>query len=151
MYLQNYPKDQLTILQHHLNSQFHVNLKINRRKNGFGYILKTTKVEDALKFLNIVKQTARDCPAMKYKYDWEYRIEAEKNKLNDYEGYTVLSSDSSRWQNYSDGEISSLISLKWSGKTDKEIAGALNRSYWSVVNKLREIRKDGRLIVGHLL
>lgn len=82
---------------------------------------------------------------MRYKYDWEYRLEKEKQKLSNYEGYSVLSSDSQRWKNYSNKEIEEIIFLKNAGKTDKEISISLNRSYWSVVYKLREIRKDGRL------
>jgi hypothetical protein len=118
---------------------------MNRRNDGYGNILKTTRVEDTLKFLSIVKQVTMNCPAMKYKYDREYRLEKEKQKLSDYEGYTVLSSDSLRWQKYSDVDGANMISFKKSGKTDKEISVSINRPYWSVVYKLKEIRKDGRL------
>ncbi|EIJ83666.1 hypothetical protein MGA3_00140 [Bacillus methanolicus MGA3] len=38
-----------------------------------------------------------------------------------------------------------MIYLKQNGYTDKEIAKRLNRTYWSVVYKLRELRKDGCL------
>jgi hypothetical protein len=144
LYLQNFPRNELIILQQHLNEHFKINFRLNKRKDGFGYILKLTKVEEAMKFLNIVRQ-AIDCPSMKYKYDWDYRLQLERGKLTNYEGYTVIASDSMRSRNYSQKEILQMISLKKDGISDKEISQILNRSYWSIVYKLKEIRKDGHL------
>lgn len=95
--------------------------------------------------LEMVKNVITDCPSMKYKYDWQFRLQMEANKHQKFHGYNVISSDSNRFQNYSEEELNSIITLKKSGKTDREISKSLNRSYWSIVYKLREIRKDGHL------
>ncbi|RSD25197.1 DNA endonuclease [Mesobacillus subterraneus] len=145
LYLQNYPKSDLTLLQNHLNETFNLNFKLNKRRDGFGYILKLTSVEETLKLLSLTKSTISTIPSMRYKFDWEYRknMELSKNKL--LSGYTVISSDSMRFKNYTQIEIKRLITLKKAGLTHKEISTALNRPYWSIVYKLREIRKDGHL------
>jgi hypothetical protein len=145
LYLQNYPKNELTLLQRHLNEQFSMNFKLNKRKDGYGYILKLTKVSETLKLLEMVNTVITDCLSMRYKYDWEFRLNMEANKYQKFLNYNVISTDSFRFQNYSDEEIHSIINLQKSGKTDKEISKSLNRSYWSIVYKLREIRKDGHL------
>lgn len=145
LYLQNYPKHELLILQQHLSEHFQLEFKLNKRNDGHGYILKLTKVEETFKFLNLVKQAKVNIPSMRYKYDWKYRLEIEKGKLTSHGDYTVIESDSMRVRNYTNSEVLKLISLKKEGKTDKEISHILNRSYWSIVYKIKELRRDGLL------
>ncbi len=145
LYLQNFPQDELTILQQHLNKHFKVNFRLNKRKDGFGFILKLTRVEETIKFLNVIKLVEIDCPSMRYKYDWDYRLHVEKEKHITYEGYTVIASDSMRSKNYTQKEVLQIISLKREGKSDKIISQTLNRSYWSIVYKLKQLRKNGLL------
>jgi len=45
--------------------------------------------------------------------------------------------------NYSPQEEEILISMKRRGHTDAEIASICNRSYWSVVDKIRRLRIAG--------
>ncbi|WP_079506681.1 hypothetical protein [Mesobacillus jeotgali] len=83
---------------------------------------------------------------MDYKKDWKMRFELEKVKLQElYPGFQILSSDSERWRNYTEEDVNKIIELKKNNYTDQTIANALNRSYWSIVYKIRELRKDGRL------
>ncbi|WP_248892314.1 hypothetical protein [Bacillus methanolicus] len=108
--------------------------------------MKLTKVNESIKFLNLISEATKECTGMEYKLDWEKRLLIETKKLNKiFPGFKVISSDSDRWRNYLDKDIDQMVYLKQNGYTDKEIAKRLNRTYWSVVYKLRELRKDGRL------
>jgi LAGLIDADG DNA endonuclease family len=40
LYLQNYPKKELEVLQQHILSTFHIELKLSKRRDGHGYVLK---------------------------------------------------------------------------------------------------------------
>lgn len=144
LYLQNYPLDELLVLQSHIHKHFGIKFKINRRPDGFGYVLRLTTVLESLDFLQLILPIANSCPNMEYKYDWDKRFQIEKGKLEkQFPNYRIVSSDSSRWSNYTDEEIAKLIHYKREGKTDKQIALELNRTYWSIVYKLRESSRRG--------
>ncbi|WP_307342455.1 DNA endonuclease [Metabacillus malikii] len=145
-YLQCYRKDELEILQKFILQTFQYELKLNKRNDGYGYILKMTKTRDVYKFLNTVKKAMHHCRSMKYKFDWEYRFHIEKEKLQAlYPDYHVIESNSTRFKNYTNEEITKLIALKQLAYTDDEIAKELGRSYWSIVYKIKELRKNGLL------
>lgn len=146
LYLQNYPKDELIVLQKHISKYFGFNFKINKRKDGYGHILRLSTVSESLKFLETIKECSAGCPEMEYKYDWTKRLQMEREKLlKDYPDFQILSSDSNRWRDYTKEEITTMILLKKEGKTNQQIADELQRSYWSIVYKLKDIRKDGLL------
>jgi hypothetical protein len=145
LYLQNYTKDQLLALQCHLVETFDFNFSINKRKDGHGYILRGTSTELTYRFLSFLSPITSTCPSMFYKSSWERRFKQEKEKLNEtHKGYEVVATSPDRFKNYSNKEIEKIISLKKEGGLkDKEIAVIVNRSYWSIVYKLRELRKMG--------
>jgi acylphosphatase len=125
---------------------FGYNLKINKRKDGQVYILKMTKTQEVYRFLIEVNRTMNNCKSMRYKFDWKFRFNIEKEKVRmNFPNYEIIESDSSRYQNYTEEDIKKLIHLKLKGKTDKEIATCLNRTYWSVVYKFKDLRKNGFL------
>lgn len=77
---------------------------------------------------------------MFYKTNWNYRLDGDKNKWNEkYPCYGIVESSSYRNKKYTETEIQKLIIYKKNGMPDKKIAEKLNRSYWSVVYKLREL------------
>lgn len=79
---------------------------------------------------------------MFYKTNWNYRFTKELiNWSVNHPGYEVITS-SIRNKTYSNDEIDSLIKLKLLGYTNKDVGELLNRSYWSVVYKRSEIRKE---------
>jgi hypothetical protein len=83
---------------------------------------------------------------MFYKSDWEWRLKQEKLKFNkSHKDYEIVATSPDRFKNYSNEEIEVIISLKKKGLKDKEIAVIVNRSYWSIVYKLQELRKMGLL------
>lgn len=146
LYLQNFPHDQLAFLKTHIKEIFGVEFALSRRKDGHGFILKTTKIDQVFSFLNIIGLISESCTSMLYKTNWYYRFKLEKDNIKIiYPDYKVLVTSSERNKNYSNEEIIKMIELKQNKIADKEIAKVLNRSYWSIVYKLRELRKDGLL------
>ena len=142
LYLQNYTLEDLTILNNHFKNCFHINLHLAKRNDGHGYILRTTSVNETFEFLDLIKEISLGCPSMYYKTNWNFRIEIEKEKWRKkYPYYELIISSSDRWKNYSAKEIEQIILLKRSGESDKNIANKLGRSYWSIVYKIRELRK----------
>lgn len=145
-YLQCYTKVELILLKQFLSEHHDLDLYLNKRKDGNGYILKLSKEIEVTNFLSQVHSHTVDCKSMQYKTNWEHRVKLESIKLkNEYPGYETLSSNSKRHRNYSDIEISAIIEMKRNQFTDKDIAAALNRTYWSIVYKLQELRKNGVL------
>lgn len=146
LYLQNFPLNELQILKQHILNTFGFNFSLPKRRDGFGHVLKLTKVNDSLDFLKLVLTTVNDLKGMEYKCNWEKRLIIESEKLlSDYPNYKVLTSDSERFRNYTEDEIEKIISSKISGFKVLEIAKELNRSYDSIVYKMCELRKNGRL------
>lgn len=80
LYLQCFSKECLEYLATHLNKFFNVELKLSRRKDGRGYVLKTTSVNHTYKLLDAISIVAINCPSMFYKTIWEYRLIQEKEK-----------------------------------------------------------------------
>ncbi|MBT2615156.1 MULTISPECIES: DNA endonuclease [unclassified Bacillus (in: firmicutes)] len=142
LYLQCYPKDELEKLKEHRFTTYHLSLKLSARKDGYGYILKTTSVKETFRFLELIEPVAKTCSSMLYKTSWEFRNQKEilrwKSKYPD---YTILTSSSDRSKPYSPDEIKLLRQLKENGYTTNEIAKMLKRSYWSVTHKWQEIKK----------
>ncbi|WP_342512992.1 DNA endonuclease [Sporosarcina sp. FSL K6-1522] len=143
LYLQSFSKSDLEPLRTYIVKYFKVNLSLSRRKDGFGHVLKTTTVGETFTFLQAIRSVILECPSMFYKSNWNYRFTKELIRYSEkYPEYEVLTSSSERSKSYSEKEIELLIKLKLIGYTDKDIGELLNRSYWSVVYKWSEIRKE---------
>lgn len=143
LYLQCFSREDLVKLQTHILSTFSIEFRLNKRKDGFGYVLKTTKVSETLKFLQLVYNEAMDCPSMFYKTNWDFRFEKELLRYKEsHPEYTVIASSSDRNKNYSEEECNQIRLMKSQGFTDKAIAARLGRSYWSIVYKWRELRES---------
>lgn len=141
LYLQCYALEDLMFLKEHIKVTFDINFHISSRRDGKGFILKTTSVKETYKFLETIFPVTNSCNSMYYKTSWTYRFAQEqikwKAKLPE---YTILASDSERFKPYTKAETVKLRELKDSGFTTQEIADALKRSYWSVTAKWREIK-----------
>ncbi|MBM7600948.1 hypothetical protein JOC34_003369 [Virgibacillus halotolerans] len=143
LYLQNYSFQDLTQLNNHIKVSYNIELKFGHRNDGHGHILRTISVDQALKYLHTIQPVAKSCPSMFYKTSWDFRLRKDTKKYNSlYPDYQVLSSNSSRSKAYDEIELDKMISLKKQGITDNEIADTIGRTYWSVVYKLSELRKQ---------
>lgn len=141
LYLQCFSFEDLVKLQNHIYLTFSIEMNISKRPDGFGYILKTTKVSETMKFLSVVFGASSDCPSMFYKTNWEMRFAHEIARYQESSpNYKVIASTSDRSRNYTQEECNLLRQMKNEGAKDKDIALKLNRTYWSIVYKWRELK-----------
>src|SRR5690606_14389706 len=113
LYLQNYPVSQLKLHKTHIYNQYNIEFDIGKRQDGYGAILRFTSVEKTFQFLNYISPCTQNCESMKYKVDWDWRFEVEKEKyLRDYPTYEVLTSRSFRSKAYTQEEIETILTLK---------------------------------------
>lgn len=146
LYLQCFPPEQLEMLRDFIYTTFGFLFHVNKRRDGFGHILRLTTTSDTYSFLHRIGPITKSCPSMYYKTNWEWRFQQEQLILsNQYPGYEIIASSSERSKKYEHWEIETMISAKKDGVTDKTISERLGRTYWSVVYKLAELRKSGRL------
>ena len=48
LYLQSFSKSNLELLIHHFSKHFSVKLSLSKREDGFGFVMKTTSVEEVI-------------------------------------------------------------------------------------------------------
>jgi hypothetical protein len=143
LYLQCYSHEELLQFKKYLRETFGIIFHISSRKDGNGYILKTTSVIQTYQFLDLIYTITVSCESMYYKTCWEHRFDKERNKWKiKFPNYQLVASSSQRFRTYSETEIIKLIELKQKGLTTQQIADLLQRSYWSVTAKWSEIRKQ---------
>ncbi|WP_339171658.1 hypothetical protein [Anoxybacillus sp. FSL W8-1294] len=139
--MQCYPPHELQQLQHHTFTHFGITFHLSKCPDGQGSILKTTSVKDTFLFFETISPVIHDCPSMYYKTNWNERFKVEKRKWKSkFPNFDIFVSSSERVKPYSTEEIRLLKEMKQEGATIQEIANALQRSYWSVVHKWREIK-----------
>lgn len=74
---------------------------------------------------------------MAWKLDWEHRLQLEKEA-----NPNMIVITSKPKNDYSEEEIELIVTSKLKGISDQEIADTLGRSYWSVVYKWQDIKKN---------
>jgi LAGLIDADG DNA endonuclease family len=142
LYLQCYSHNELQQLQRHILKHFHISFQLSQRKDGQGMILKTTCVKDTFLFLDVISSATDTCPSMHYKTNWNERLKLESMKWkHKHPNFEIVVSSSERSKPYCDEEIELIKQMKQNGMSIKEIASALQRSYWSIVYKWREIQR----------
>ncbi|KWW20842.1 DNA endonuclease [Peribacillus simplex] len=142
LYLQCYRKDELEKLKDHIFTTYELSFRLSARKDGHGFILKTTSVKETFRFLELIEPVTKTCSSMLYKTSWDFRYQKEIMKWKSkYPDYTVVTSSSDRSKPYSPDEIKLLNQLKEIGYSTNEIAKVLKRSYWSVTYKWQDIKK----------
>ncbi|WP_197187453.1 hypothetical protein [Brevibacillus agri] len=138
IYTQCFTHDENEMLKSHINNTFDTNFVVASRPDGHGFILKLNKEHEVQHFLRIIQPVTDDLPSMKYKTCLHERLKLEqRNKTGS--NVQVRLTSSERKRNYSEEEINCLLELHQKGMTWSEIATALNRTYWSVIQKAREI------------
>jgi len=146
LYLQNFKRETLQRLIDWIYNMTKIAFTLTKRPDGYGYYVRTTKTEDTIRFLNILQPITETCPSMSYKTNWHYRFTIEKQKWKQqYATYDLLLSSRKRMRPYSEQEVEKIIQMKRKGATDQQIAQSIQRTYWSVVYKLRELRKEKKV------
>lgn len=147
LYSLNFTPEENKQLASHLNHSFNTNFVVSGHPHGKGKLLKINKEQDVRNFLSIVKPYTSEIKSLLYKTDLNEKLLINTEELRKKYGNNVkiVLSSSERNKSYSQGEIKLIIELKSAGYTDQNIASRLGRSYWSVVYKIKELRKDGYL------
>lgn len=147
LYTLNFTKNENERLKNHLNETFGTSFVVSGHPDGQQSLLKLNKVSDIEFFLNCLHPYINEIPSMRYKMCIASKIDSLKKLLPEHvvNNYAIVTSNSERTRPYSIDEINLLVSLKTTGKTDKVIAEVVNRSYWSVVYKLKDLRLQGKL------
>lgn len=147
LYTLNFTKKENERLANHLNIMFKTSFVVSKHPDGNQHLLKLNKQSEVAHLLKVIEPYVADIPSMHYKTNITENVRLKMNhiykKFND--NVTIKLSSSNRRRPYSKEEINKMINLKKRGKTDKEIAMAVNRTYWSVVYKCKELRKKGVL------
>lgn len=137
LYLQAFYPDELEVLSKFLKRTFHHHFVLSRRSDGHFYTLRIQKTEEAIRFLNEFSPYSYAIPSMRKKLDWDYRLQLERDQHPD---MTVIASKAKN--DYTTEEIEFIIQAKQNGMTDAAISQHLNRTYWSVVYKWQDIKKN---------
>ncbi|TCI80991.1 hypothetical protein EVJ20_06745 [Exiguobacterium sp. SH0S1] len=116
---------------------FNHHFVLSRRSDGHFFTLRIQKTEEAIRFLNDFSPYAYALPSMRKKLDWDYQLKLER------ENHPEMNAISSKAKyDYTEDEIKFIIQAKQEEMTDANIAKELNRSYWSVVYKWQDIKKN---------
>lgn len=144
LYTLNLTKEENIRLATYLNHTFNVQFVVSGHPDGHRSLLKINKEWEVSHFLNTIKPYVKDIPSMKYKICLRENINLKINHIKEKFGkdIKVKISSSDRRRIYSKSEIIKLIDLKNSGYTVHAIAHQLGRSYWSVVYKISNLRKE---------
>lgn len=146
LYLQNFTFSELQALSIKIENLTSITFELTKLPNGNGHYLRTNRTADTLAFLIQIQSITETCPTMSYKTNWAYRFYIEKQKWHKaHPDYEVLTSSRERMRPYTTEEIESILNMKRIKYTNQYIADLLGRTYWSIVYKLTELRKDGKL------
>ncbi|OHW61565.1 LAGLIDADG DNA endonuclease family protein [Andreesenia angusta] len=142
-----FSKHENQLLADHIEKVFKVDFKLKKHPDGKNYLLELNKAREVVKFIEIVKPYVNEVDCMKYKVTLEARLEAKllDLKRSHPDKSITKSSLSPIDKTYSAEDEELIISMKQSGCTDKEIAYALGRSYWGLVDKIRRMKKEGKM------
>ena len=147
LYTLNFTHEENRLLATHLNHAFDTNFVISGHPHGNQSLLKLNKVSEVRHLLNIIQPFTKQIPSMEYKSNIGKKLETKEDDIYSRYGKNVniVLSSSDRNKIYSDEEINTLIQLKQKGMTDQFIADRLGRTYWSVVYKNSELKRQGLL------
>lgn len=147
LYSLNFTKEENILLKNHIKKQFGIEFKLKNRPDGNNYILEIGKRNELMKFINLVKPYVNQIPCMTYKVDIIKRLEDKKIELEaKFPNKKIIKAPLMVNDNkYSKEDESLIIDLKRKGISDKEISNRLNRPYWGIVDKIRRLRKEGKL------
>lgn len=147
LYTLNLTRPENEMLASHLNATFGLNFVVSGHPDGKGTLLKINKEKEVSHLLNVLKPYTDEIPSMLYKTNLQenFRLKQDIIKKRYGEDVTIILSSSDRRKLYTKNEINLIIDLKKDGQPDQTIANRLGRTYWSVVYKISELRKEDLL------
>ncbi|WP_153722656.1 hypothetical protein [Sporosarcina cascadiensis] len=135
------------MLADHLNKTFGTSFVLSGHPDGHQSLLKLNKEQEVRHLLNMIGPYVKEIDCMRYKTDVEENISLKTESLQEKYGKNIkiVISSSERVKAYTQEEIERIVILKKAKVAIQVIANELGRSYWSVVYKLKELRKKGNL------
>ena len=147
LYTLNFTRSENQLLADHLNLLFGTNFVVSSHPHGHKSLLKINKEKEVRHLLNTIAPYAKNIPSMKYKTNLETNIELKTEHIQKRYGQNVniIISSSKRSRTYTLEEMGCIIELKKANVTNQAIADKLGRTYWSIVYKVKELRKKSLL------
>lgn len=138
LYTQSFSKTENEILINHIKSQFNIEFNLKKVPNGSGYCLNLNKRDEIYKLINLISPYSKEISCMNYKIDIEKRL--SKYKLLHNNENIIIDAKKSTQNHYSSEEVIFIENSLDKGVSQAEIARVLERSYYSVVDKIRRIQ-----------
>ncbi|GKV64862.1 MULTISPECIES: hypothetical protein [unclassified Sporosarcina] len=147
LYTLNFTQQENQVLADHLNETFGTSFVLSGHPDGHKSLLKLNKEQEVRHLFNMIGPYVKEINCMRYKTDLEENISLKYESLQEKFGrdIRIVVSSSERFKTYTKEEIERMTVLKNAKFSDQMIADELGRSYWSVVYKLKELRRKGCL------
>lgn len=148
IYTLNLTREENSLLATHINKTFQTNFVVSGHPDGHKTLLKLNKESEVTHFLETINAYVKDIPSMQYKTSLKKNIAEKTEHIQERYGKDVhiRISSSNRKRHYSEEDITILMQMKKDGATDQMIADRLGRSYWSVVYKIRQLKRIQHII-----
>ena len=130
-----FSKEENLILINHIYNVFSIKFKLKQFPYGKGYALELNKKDEIFKFINLISPYVKDIKSMSYKIDIYDRLISKQKEIP----HSTICNLYTTIHPYSNDEINKLLQLHKEKVPYKEIAKILDRTYYSVVYKLRDL------------
>lgn len=147
IYTLSFTKEENQILIEHIKRTYGIDFKLTKGQDGSNYYIELNKRYEIINFINLVEPFIKGIPSMIYKIDIQNRLKVKKEELslvNIKHEIIIAPLDVSN-RNYTNSEENLIKHMKLNGYKDINIANYLNRSYYGVVDKIRRLRRSGKL------
>jgi hypothetical protein len=146
LYTQSFSKEENIILKNHLKDTFDVDFKLKWTPNGSHWHLSMNKRNYIKKFIDLIKPYAENIDCMQYKVNLEERLNDEKNRQKKLKKKPIVIGDLLVKPNtYSKADEALIIKMLNKGFVQKQIASKLNRTYYGIIDKIRRMKKEGKI------
>ena len=144
IYTLNLTREENNLLATHINKTFQTNFVVSGHPDSHKTLLKLNKESEITHFLETIKAYVKDIPSMQYKISLKKNIKEKTEHIQERYGkdVNIRISSSKRQRHYGEEDIAILIQMKKDGATDQMIADRLGRSYWSVVYKIKALKRN---------
>lgn len=138
-----FSKEENLILINHIYNVFSIKFKLKQFPYGKGYALELNKKDEIFKFINLISPYVKDIKSMSYKINIYDRLISKQKEIP----HSTICNLYTTIHPYSNDEIDKLLQLHKEKVPYKEIAKILDRTYYSVVYKLRDLehKKEWRI------
>lgn len=147
LYTLNFSMQENLILRDHILNIFGISFNLSKRPDGKNYILKINKMNEIMRFINLVSPYVEEVKCMEYKIDIKNRLMEKKKEVLETRLYRTIKISPLEVIDkcYSNDDEITIIRMKKEGFKDKDIANTINRSFWGTVDKIRRLRQEGKL------